>query len=77
MLSAYMVRRQIYSQLIVCRHAFPSTPVIAAAPVPRVHRASTHMEAMGLWRFSHGPGGPALDFFHQGPQCTGSTACGV
>ena len=44
-------------QLIVGRHDFLSTAVSDAA----------HMEAMGLWRPPHGPGGPALDFFHQGP----------
>ena len=38
-----------------------------AAPVPRVRHASVHMEAMGLWRPPHSPGGPARDFVHPGP----------
>ena len=62
-------------QLIVGRHCFPSTAVNDAAPVPRVRHASTHMAATGLWRPQNGSGGPGLDLFHQGPQCSGCPAC--
>ena len=34
---------------------FPSVAVASGAPLPRVHRASVHMEAMGLWRSSLDP----------------------
>ena len=46
--------------------AFPSAAVAAEAPVPRVRRASVHMEAMGLWR-------PSLDtvgWTSYGPVCS-------
>ena len=62
--------------LIVGCPDFPSAAVNDAAPVPRVRRSSTYIEAMGLWRPPHRPGGPALEFFHQGPQCTGCPTCG-
>ena len=45
-------------ELVVGRHDFPSAARDTAAPVPRVRRASAHMEAMCLWRPSHDPGGP-------------------
>ena len=44
-------------ELLVSRHNFPSVAMDAAAPVPHVRRASTHMEAMVLWHPPHGPGG--------------------
>ena len=62
-------------ELVVGRHDFPSAVVDAAAPVPRVRRASVHMEAMGLWRPSHGVDGPAWNFVHPGPPDAGYTAC--
>ena len=43
-------------QLVVGRHEFPSAVMDTAAPVPRVCRASVHMEAMGLWHPPHGVG---------------------
>ena len=39
-------------ELVVGRHDFPSAVMVTAAPVPRVDRASIHMEAMGLWRMA-------------------------
>ena len=58
-------------ELVVGHHDFPSAAMETAAPVSRFRRASTHMEAMGLWRPPHGPGWPALDFVHQGPMASG------
>ena len=53
-----------------------SRPVVdSTAPVPRVRRASIHMEAMGLWRPPLGLDEPAQDFAHPGPTATGSPAC--
>ena len=43
------------------RHNFLTSVMDTAAPVPRVDRASMHMEAMGLWRPSLGPHEPARD----------------
>ena len=62
-------------ELVVGCYDFPSAAMTAASPVPSVRRASTHMEAMGIWRPPHGPSGPSLDFFHQGPMCTGCPSC--
>ena len=42
-------------ELTCGRPDFPSAAVDAAVPLPQVPRASTHMEAMGLWR-------PSLDY---------------
>ena len=42
-------------ELVVRRHDFPSTVMDSAAPVPRVLRASVHMEVMGHWRPPLGP----------------------
>ena len=58
-------------ELVVGRHDFPSVAMDTAAPMPHVRSASTHMEALGLWRPPHGPGDPALDVVHQGPPHTG------
>ena len=62
-------------ELVVGRHDFLSAVMDTAAPVPRVRRASMHMEAMGLWRPSRGPGGSAPDFVHPGPSDAGHPAC--
>ena len=48
-------------QLVFGQGFFPSSAVDDVAPVPRVHRASTQMAAMGLWCPPIGPGGPGLD----------------
>ena len=37
---------------------FPSEVINVIAPVPRIHRAATHMSAMSLWRPPVGPGAP-------------------
>ena len=42
-------------ELPLDRRDFPSAAVAAAAPLPRVRRASVHMEAMGLWGSSLDP----------------------
>ena len=45
---------------------FPSAAVAADAMAPRVHRASVHMEAMGLWRSSLDPAKYFCNwFYHQ------------
>ena len=44
-------------ELSLGARSFPSAAVAAEAPVPRVRRASVHMEAMGLWRPSLDPVG--------------------
>ena len=62
-------------QSVFGQQFFPSAAVNAAAPVPRVLRASTHLAAMGLWRPPNGPGGPGLEVIHQGPQCPGCPTC--
>ena len=46
-------------ELTVGHYDFPLSAMESAAPVPRVCRASVHMEAMGL---TLGPKGPAMDF---------------
>ena len=66
------------SELLVVamgRHDFMSTVVDSTVPVPRVCRASIHLEDMGLWRPPLGPDEPARDSAHPGPPATGSPAC--
>ena len=46
-----------------------------AAQVPRVHRASIQMAAMGLWRPPISMGGPGLDNVHHDEYCPGCTDC--
>ena len=58
-------------ELVIGCHNFLSAAMDTTAPVPIVCRASAHMEAMGLWRPSRGPGGPALDFVCLGGRCCG------
>ena len=48
-------------QCVFSQEYFPSRAVDDAAPVPHVHRASTQIAAMGLWRTPFGPGGPGPD----------------
>ena len=62
-------------QSVFGRHFLPSAAVNAAALVPRVLRASTHMAAMGLWRPPNAPGGPEMEVIHKGPQYSGCPAC--
>ena len=62
-------------ELVVGCHDFPAAVMDTAGPVPRVHRASIHMEAMGMWRPPHGPSGPARDVVHPGPPDAGYPAC--
>ena len=72
---ACAVRRRIFSSRSSDGIFSPSTAVHDASPVPHVRRASDHMTAMGLWRPPNGPDGPWLEFFHQGPQCSGCPTC--
>ena len=61
--------------LAVGRHDFTSTALESAAPVPRVSRASVHMEAMALWRPPLGLDEPARNFASLGLTITGPPAC--
>ena len=56
-------------------HEFPSAAVASAAPVPRVGRASIHMEAMGLWRSPLDPVELTWNSTHSNILLTGPTAC--
>ena len=59
-------------ELVVGRQDFKTLDT--TMPVPRVRHASTHMEAMGLWRPPHGSGGRP-PHGPQGPPCTGYPPC--
>ena len=62
-------------ELTLDRREFPSAAVVAAAPLPRVRRASIHMEAMGLWRSSFDPVDRTWPFPRSDIDITGPTAC--
>ena len=59
-------------ELTLGRHDFPSA---AVASVPRVGRASIHMEAMGLWRSPLDPVELTRNSNHSDIILTGPTAC--
>ena len=54
---------------------FPSQAVNVVAPLPRVHRAATHMSAMGLWRPPVGQGIPGAMPVSSCNNCTGCSDC--
>ena len=62
-------------QLVFGQGFFPSSAVDDVAPVPRVHRASTQMAAMGLWCPPIGPGGPGLDTVSHCDDCPDCSEC--
>ena len=62
-------------QLVFGRGFLPLQAIDYAVPVPRVHRASTQMAAMGLWRPPISSGGPVLDTAHHDDNCPGCTDC--
>ena len=57
------------------REFFPLGAVDDAAPVSRVHQASTQMVAMGPWRPPVSPGGPGPDTMHPDEDCLGCPKC--
>ena len=62
-------------QSVFGRGFFPSGAINDAVLVPRVHRASTQMAAMGLWCPLISPGCPGLDTAHHDENCPGCTEC--
>ena len=62
-------------ELVVGSHEFLSNVMDSAAPLPRVRRASVHMEAVGLWRPPFGLSEPDRDVANLGLTAAGSLAC--